>query len=96
MRWRSCPERFTQPQVFAYNLARPLPYLCGRQEATMGVIEIMASGNAIPDMSLTMGSALAIVMPVLGLLGVAAFGIIRAVAARPRVPALRVVRATGC
>ena len=62
----------------------------------MGVIEIMASGNAIPDMSLTMGSALGIVVPMLALLGVCVFGIVKAVPSRPRVPALRVVRAAGC
>ena len=62
----------------------------------MGMIEIMASGSAIPDMALTLGSAVAILVPLLALLGVSAAGIIRAMPPRSRVPALRVVRAAGC
>jgi hypothetical protein len=81
--------------VFAYNLAHALPYLCRRQEATMGVIELMAIGNPVPDMTLTMGSAVEIALPMLAVLGVAAFGIWRAIPSRSRVPALQLVLAEG-
>jgi hypothetical protein len=74
-------EQFTRLPVFAYNLAQVLPLSCGRQEATMGGIELMAIGNAIPGMTLSMGSALDIVAPLLAVLGVAVFGIWMA---RPR------------
>jgi hypothetical protein len=81
--------------VFAYNLARTLPLLCSRQEATMGVIEVMAIGNPIPGMPLTMGSAWAILVPLLAVLGVAAAGIWMAFPSRPRATALRLVHAPG-
>jgi hypothetical protein len=81
--------------VFAYNLAHALPYLCRRQEATMGVIEFMAIGSPIPDTTLTMGSALGIALPLLAVLGVAAFGIWMAIPSRLRAPVLRLVHAEG-
>ena len=61
----------------------------------MGVIELMAVGNAIPDRPLTMESAPLLMVLMLAVLGVAVVGIVRAIPRRSRVPALRLAPADG-
>ena len=88
-------QRFTRRPVFAYNLAYALPCLRNGQEATMGIVEIMVVDNPVPNMTLTLGSASVIVVPMLAMLGIAALGIWWAMPSRPRVSELRLVHAEG-
>jgi hypothetical protein len=57
----------------------------------MGTIDVMAIGNPIPNVPLSLGSPLMFVVPLLVLLGVAALGILRVIPSRPRLRALHLV-----
>ncbi len=61
----------------------------------MGALELMTVGSGIPEMSFTTGSASAVLVLMLAVLAISAFGILRALPARRRVPALRLLHAEG-